>query len=438
VLNKSFLTTLLLISCAVVPLYGYQTTSLKAISKFKNSKLQEISPDGRLLLFYETNRPMRMYTIRSDGSTHTSKTSNDMLRLIERTSGRELGRIRVEFYPDDIQLIPGTQRVLYTEPKLVQRKLEWRLKIWDVGSGEARECSSENVVDRSFSLVDAQHGLTLVRSVDGDSFSSLSLPGCSQGMVSPVDPSNLNARIDGDISFSPGRKEFAYVAANKLIVRDSATLDVLRKINQEAELKLGQSPIYTPDGRSLVVLATNTIFDKPETKRFLFFYDTTSYELVKRLDITNWKPPEVRDDVTVQSNFIGTAMAIGPDSTTIAVGYIREKTNLFGRTEQAQVVIYDLATGQEIAWGSHPKIKQHPDDPFAARIGKLGFTPDGRHLLSTTNDTLVWDVSRSSFTDSQFRSSSLEYLVPLPVSSSASPLSVIWYIQTPGETETAP
>src|SRR6185369_16465368 len=38
----------------------------------------------------------------------------------------------------------------------------------------------------------------------------------------------------------------------------------------------------------------------------------------------------------------------------------------------------------------------------------------------------------------QFSSSSLEYLVPLPVSSSATPLSVNWYIQTPGETDVAP
>ena len=393
-LTKILVTTLLLISCAVVPLHGYQTTSLKAISKFKHNELQEISPDGRLLLFYETNRPMQTYTIRSDGSTHISKTGDDVLRLVERTSGRELGRIRVEFYPQDIQLIPGTQRVFYTEPKLVNGKLEWRLKIWDVGSSEARECSSENVADRSFSLVDAQHGVALIRNVNGDGFSILSLPDCSQGAVSPVDPSNLNARIEGAISVSPAGKEFAYVAANKLIIRNSATLDVLREINREAEFRLGQSPIYTPDGRFLIVLATNTIFDKPETKRFLFFYDTTNHELVKRLDITNWKPPEVRDDITVQSNFIGTAMAIGSDSTTIAVGYIREKTYMFWRTEQAQVVIYDLATGEEIARGSHPKIKQQDDDPFAARIGKLSFTPDGHQLLSTTNDTLVWDLNR--------------------------------------------
>src|SRR4029079_14271466 len=38
----------------------------------------------------------------------------------------------------------------------------------------------------------------------------------------------------------------------------------------------------------------------------------------------------------------------------------------------------------------------------------------------------------------QFRSSSLKYLVPLPINSSAMPLSVNWYIQTPGETDAAP
>jgi hypothetical protein len=212
-------------------------------------------------------------------------------------------------------------------------------------------------------------------------------------MESPVDASNLNAGVAGDISFSPGRKEFAYVAENKLVIRNSATLEVLREINQEAEHQLGWNPIYTPDGRFLVVLATNTIFDKPETKRFLFFYDTRNYELVKRLDITNWKPPVPRGYVSVQSNFISTAMAIGPGSRTIAVAYTSEKTSLFWTTEQAQVVIYDLATGEEIGRASHPKIKQLEDDPFAARIGKLSFTPDGRHLFSTTNDTLVWDVS---------------------------------------------
>jgi len=394
VLTKILVTTLLLISGAVVPLHGYQTSSLKAISEFKRNKLQEMSPDGRLLLFYETSRPVRTYTIRADGITHTSKTGDDVLRLVERTSGRELGRIRVEFYPNDIQFIPGTQRVFYKEPKLVNHQLEWRLKIWDVASGEARECSGEDVRSRSFSLIDAQHGLTLLRHVEGDRFSILSLPDCSQGMDSPVDPANRNARVAGDISFSSSRKEFAYVAANKLVIRNSATLDVLREINEEAELKLGWNPIYTPDGRFLMVLATNTIFDKPETKRFLLFYDIMNYELVKRLDITNWKPPEPRDDVSVQSNFIGTAMAIGPGSRTLAVAYTSEKTSFFWRTEQAQVVIYDLATGEELGRVSHPKINQHHNDPFAARIGKLSFTPDGRHLLSTTNDTLVWEIFR--------------------------------------------
>ena len=389
-LIKKVVVTLLLIACAAAPSYGFQKPELKRVSEFKKNKLQDISPDGRILLFYGTSQPVRTYSIPIGFNSYNSKPADDALRLVERTTGREVGRIKVEFYPEDIQFIAGTHRVIYKEPKLVNSKLEWRLKIWDVENGEARECSNENVMARSFTLVDEQHGLTLLRRAEGDQFSILSLPDCRQGTIGPVDGSNLDARVDGNIAVSPDRKTFAYVATNKLIVRNGATLEVIK---QTTELNLGQNPLYTPDGKFLVILATNTIRDKPETKRFLLFYDTRNYEIVKRVDVTHWRPPVLSEYTTAQSNYLGTAMAIGPDSRTLAVGYTREKANLFFTTETAEVVIYDLETGAEIARASHPKIKQRPDDPWAASIGKLVFTPDGSQLLSTTNDTLVWNIT---------------------------------------------
>ena len=393
VLSKNLVAALLLVTCAVAPLHA-QTTSLKPVSEFKRNDLQEISPDGRLLLFYATDQPVRTFTIPINFSPYNSKTSDDVLRVVERTSGRELGRIRVEFYPEDVQFIPGTQRVLYKEPKPVNSGLEWRLKIWDVESGEARECSDENVIARSFTLLDAQHGLTLFRRVEGDLFSVLSLPGCSQRLIGPIDPANPNAGITGDIALSPDRKQFAYLASDNLIIRNSTTMDVVKNIKPATESYWGRNPIYTPDGKFLLILSTNTIFDKPETKRFLFFYDTTNYELVKRLDVTNWRPPELKVDETRDSKYIGTAMTIGPDSRTIAVAYTRQQAHTFWTTEQAQIVIYDLATGTELARASHPKIRQRRDNPWAASIGKLTFTPDGRQLLSSTNDTLVWAITQ--------------------------------------------
>jgi WD40 repeat protein len=146
----------------------------------------------------------------------------------------------------------------------------------------------------------------------------------------------------------------------------------------------GLEASYTPDGKFLLVPATNTIRDQPDTKRFLYFYDTTNYQLARQLDITSWNPPVVNDEVTFQSNVIGTALAIAPDSRTMAVAY--EK----GR--QPQVVLYDLETGKEVGRAVHPAVKESREDPFAARIGKLAFTPDGKYLFSSTHDTFVWEV----------------------------------------------
>ena len=370
------------------PVKPVDTESLKLASQYKRNKLEGISSDGNLLLFYETSKPVRTYTIQADGKVFANQpdTNTDVLRVIERASGRELGRIRVGFFPEDVQLIPGTQRVFYTEPKLVDGKLEWRIKIWDLANGEARECSSANAMSQSFSLIDAQHVLNIMRQQGkGERFAILALPNCSQTKLSSIEHSDPMA---GSISFTPARKEMAYISGNKVVIRNTATLDVTKEINAATGMRFGENAIYTPDGKFLVVLATNTIFDKPDTERFIYFYDTANYQIARQLDVTSWRPPVVNDEVSFQSNVIGTAVAVAPDSRTIAVGYTKSQSG----KQQAQVVLYDLEKGTELGRAAHPAIKENREDPFAAQIGKLAFTPDGKYLLSSTNDTLVWDV----------------------------------------------
>jgi hypothetical protein len=360
------------------------TKSLKLAATYKRNTLQEISGDGSLLLFYESSKPVRTYTIPlggGRGSANQPDVNTDVLRVVERTSGRETGRVEVGFFPDDVQFIPGTHRVFYTEPKHIGDKLEWRIKIWDLANGEARECSGANSVAQSFNLIDAQHVLNILRQPGKDNLAILALPGCSQtagGLIEHPGP------IAGSISFSPTRKELAYVTGGKVMIRDTATLGVVREIDSATGMNWGLEASYTPDGKFLLVPATNTIRDQPDTKRFLYFYDTTNYQLARQLDITSWNPPVVNDEVTFQSNVIGTALAIAPDSRTMAVAY--EK----GR--QPQVVLYDLETGKEVGRAVHPAVKESREDPFAARIGKLAFTPDGKYLFSSTHDTFVWEV----------------------------------------------
>jgi hypothetical protein len=185
--------------------------SLKLAAEYKRNMLQEISGDGNLLLFYESSKPVRTYTIPLDGgkaSANQPDRNTDVLRVVERASGREVGRIGVGFFPEDIQFIPGTQRVFYKEPKHVNGKLEWRIKIWDLANGEARECSAANAIAQSFNLIDAQHVLNILRQPGKDNLAILALPACSQTAVGLIEHPGP---IAGKISFSPARKEMAYV-----------------------------------------------------------------------------------------------------------------------------------------------------------------------------------------------------------------------------------
>jgi WD40 repeat protein len=113
------------------------------------------------------------------------------------------------------------------------------------------------------------------------------------------------------------------------------------------------------------------------------------------LEITHWNTIHSSEG-SYTSNYIGTAIAISPDSKMMAVAYTREQRKTFAVTEQAEVILYDLNTGAIIAKAAHPPLKQKRDDPFAARINKLLFTPDGKYLLSSTNDTLLWEIVNKS------------------------------------------
>src|SRR5687767_11930839 len=158
--------------------------SLTLVSQYKRNSLQDVSSDGNLLLFYETSKPVRTYTIPLTGgkaSANQPDAKSDVLRIVERASGRELGRTGVGFFPTDVQFIPGSQRLFFKEPATVDGRLEWRIKIWDPASGEARECSGANVMSESFYVVDGQHVLSIMRRQGkGESFAILALPDCSQ------------------------------------------------------------------------------------------------------------------------------------------------------------------------------------------------------------------------------------------------------------------
>jgi hypothetical protein len=414
-ITKTLLVSFLLAALAVGPRYGCQTTSpsaakpvkqktLKLVAEYKKNLLEDISSDGRLMLFYQTSTPMRTYTLPLDGSpgkANQPQVYDDMLRLVERGSAREIGRINTNSFPYGAQFVPGTQQVFYSEQK-EYAKAGVLNKLWNPTSGQMLVCLDSRVdlqPNEAFSNITAigpqkAIGALWQESTRGELLVTLTLPNCNRTIIGPVHPSDPKARVwgGGEFSLSPNRDQVVYGTSEEVIVRDAATLNTVKQIKSSSGLIFGGRPIYTPDGKFLLVVASNTIYDKPETRRYLLFYDTTSYEIVRQLDITSWSPPVLRDDRAVNSNVIGTAMAVSPDSRLLAVGYTTEEKKAFSITEQAHIVLYDLTTGEEVARATHPPVKQQRSDPFAAKISRLVFTPDGKHLLSSTYDTRLWQL----------------------------------------------
>ncbi len=393
-------TLLVLWSCQLTTLAGAGAVSnkeatLNLAAKYEKNILQDISLDGRLLLFYQTSLATRSYAIQlrgGQGKENQPPVYDDVLRVVDRKSGRELGRVKVEFFPQTVQFIPGTSQVFYIEP--ASNKQKHLFKVWNFATGEAKACSDADATSfRYATVVDAQHALgAVLQKSGGESLGRLALPECSINVTESVNPSDPTSMTRNGFSRSPNNRFLAYVTSDEVIVRDAATLRMLKRIKPPPGLILGNHPTFTPDGKFLLVVASNTIFDNPKTKRYLIYYDTSSYEVARRLDITSWSPPLLEDNQSVSSPLVVTSLSVSPDSRLLAVGFTKQERKGSLIIEQAQIILYDLATGEEIARASHPPINQQHNNPFAAKVTRLAFTPDGKYLLSSTHDTFVWEV----------------------------------------------
>ena len=382
---------------------------LKLVSEYKKNTLLDISADGRLLLFYQTSRPMSTFHIplgSGKAKADQPETFDRLLRVVERETGREVGHIGTPTPPRGTTFVPVTQQVFYSEyePRPQSRTV---YKLWNFASGVARACFDH---PREVGLgpphfLDQNHALLTVRHTDpngefrGTSFGKISLPDCTLELGTIAADDLKNFPIGGLIALSPDRHYFAYtlrVSPDEVLVREAATLKVIKRIEFPPGIYFG-SPMYTPDGKRLMVPASNTMIDNPETKRYLFFYDTTSYNLVKQLDITrSFTPSVMSDSPTQDSTLVGNKMAISPDGRLLAVAHEERREMrklLFYETlDQAFITLYDLENGEKLGSASYPQIKYNWENPFAAQIDFLAFTPDGKYLLSSTYDTRVWQI----------------------------------------------
>jgi WD40 repeat protein len=348
----------------------------------ENNRLGEISQDGSLLVLYQTAAQTRRLF------PNRQYSRDDLLRVVDLQSGREVAHIETEFFPSSIRFIPNSPNVFYIEPENPSRYV---LKIWNYGAGKSARCSDENAF--GLSNVTFLNESTAVAALLDEAnqralLAEIRLPDCSMKVIGPADPSDPKRyRVFGPLSVSPDGKHVAYKvpAANleRIIVREVATGKTVTDIEPNG-LYLSPKILYTNDQIFLIVVAASTGVSTQQTKRYLLFYDAKTYELKRQLEVTSWDRPESKTagpDVVIS---LGTTWAVSPDSRLIAVG------NRTADGRQPYIVLYDLATGRELCRASYPPVSPRRDDPFLGMISSLAFTPDGKTLVSSTYDTRIW------------------------------------------------
>lgn len=353
--------------------------NLKLVAEYKKNQLLDISDDGRWLLTYQTTAPIHRYTISDNGvQAHQSPPFDDRLRVLERESGREIGSVPVDFFTYNRLFIPGTKEILYTERQSKDGARSWQYKLWLPNSGQNLTCLETSDGPDNIVFLDRQRAIgSIWMEGSGDVLVNLSFPGCVVKKMGPIDPANPQRRIraNGKIALSPDKKTLAY-DSRQVIIRDIASNEVINRLDPGSLFFTGKLA-YTPDGKSLIVLAcaSKCLSSGEEGTFYLWFYDTANYKVTRQLEV-----PRLN------------AFVISPDGQLLAVSYKRETRSFSKMVEQGNIEIYELATGRKIAAASHPPVERRRDNLWAADIGYLSFTPDGQYLLSSANDTRIWEI----------------------------------------------
>src|SRR5437867_3799162 len=69
--------------------------NLKLVAEYKQNQLEDVSSDGRLMVFFQTSRPMRTFTYRPGRGAEGDRpeTHDELLRAVDLESGREVNNV---------------------------------------------------------------------------------------------------------------------------------------------------------------------------------------------------------------------------------------------------------------------------------------------------------------------------------------------------------
>ncbi len=337
--------------------------------------MSDISSDGKYLLFAHSKTPVHTYIIPlggGRGKTNVDENEKDLLRVVERESGREVGRnelgilaaARAQFLPNN--------HVFFSVSSY---------QTWDPWSGNKQKCTNGDRPISSLVFPDDQRAIGFSSTkfgVDGEPLlASINLSDCSLTALGSVDPDNKNNGADSNLAISPDKKSIAYklFQTDAIVIWDIEEHKVVKKLDP-GKLFFGRKIIYTPDNKFMVVSASEGSRSGGTLKVYLRFYDRKSYELIRQLPIIDYD-----------------AIAISPNSQMFALSFQEAVDKwYFGGKTLPVIYLYDITTGKEIARTSFPSVRLTHNNGYDATIKPLMFTPDGNYLVASTFDARVWRI----------------------------------------------
>lgn len=337
--------------------------------------------DGRHLLFFDGDASwgyridVRRGRVRAKQERFPSGNS---LRVVESGTWATVARIGCsECYR--ARFSPSGKEVFFSDLVRVEGELISTRTLWEPASGKVRNCPTDPEGGfGAFAFLDEQTLLGTARGTAGrgNLLARMSLPDCSVSVVGPIDPAEPDQEVTtaSGVVLSPDRK-YAVVRTRpwrQAIVWDMENNKVVRRLDSPEPL--WDLVVWTPDGRRVIFTPWSLTSDS----RCLWLYDTSTYQ------------PRCINNAA--GHHAERALAVSPDSRTLAASYVVEEETRWRTIERAVIVLYDLETGQEVGRALHSKITQKRNRPFAAWISHLLFTRDGRYLLSSTDDTVVWEL----------------------------------------------
>jgi WD40 repeat protein len=334
------------------------------------------------------------------------------LRVIERDTGAEIGRIKIAHHFAQAGFISGTRDVyaLKDYPKSIAY---YR---WNPLTGKTRL------------LFDTKEDFRLVNFLDQERVLGVSISRKSLQIINLNTKDVVVLETIGDavydfeyafydfefherVAVSPDRKW----AACSVRDRNGSRILIVNLMNgkKEHEIKvnppfIGRSLSYTPDGKKLVFVTRYEAEDDKPSKNYLNMYDATTYNLFEeRLILTEEiiKPIHTlfskREVYLTKIKYAGDRLAISPDGRYVAVGYDRyEETKLprlwdpfLWAFQEGRVAIYEIKKRALVGTLNHPKSKEYYDYPILGSVLEgLVFSPDGKYLISSSDNVKVWQL----------------------------------------------